>query len=216
MKENSKQTKAWASEFGKEYTDRNMMDIKAMDIIYKHRHGISRSDMNKLFLDGLDREIRVLEVGSNIGLQLIFLQSAGFRNLYGIELSPYAVEISKNQSEGINIIQGSALDIPFRDEYFDLVFTSGMLIHINPEDLNKVMSEMYRCSGKYIWGLEYFAEKMTEINYRPSKEKVNLLWKADYPKMFCEQFKDLEVVKKAYYKYLTDENKDVMYLLRKA
>ena len=215
MKENSKQTKAWATEFGKEYTDRNMMDINAVDIMYKHRHGMSRSDMNKLFLDELDRDIRVLEVGSNIGLQLIFLQSAGFRNLYGIELSPYAVQLAKTQSEGINIIQGSALDIPFRDNYFDLVFTSGVLIHINPEDLNKVMSEIYRCTSKYIWGLEYYADKMTEINYRPSKEKVNLLWKADYPTMFCERFEDLKIVKKAYYKYLADENKDVMYLLRK-
>ncbi|KKL78344.1 hypothetical protein LCGC14_2025770 [marine sediment metagenome] len=215
MKENSKQTKAWASEFGQEYTDRNMMDINAMDIIYKHRHGMSRSDMNKLFLDELDRDIRVLEVGSNIGLQLIFLQSAGFRNLYGIELSPYAVQLAKTQSEGINIIQGSALDIPFRDKYFDLVFTSGVLIHINPEDLNKVMSEIYRCTSKYIWGLEYYADKMTEINYRPSKENTNLLWKADYPTMFCDRFEDLKIVKKAFYKYLADENKDVMYLLRK-
>ncbi len=215
MKENSKQTKAWATEFGKEYTDRNMMDINAVDIMYKHRHGMSRSDMNKLFLDDLDMDIRVLEVGSNIGLQLIFLQSAGFRNLYGIELSPYAVQLAKTQSEGINIIQGSALDIPFREKYFDLVFTSGVLIHINPEDLNKVMSEIYRCTSKYIWGLEYYADKMTEINYRPSKEKVNLLWKADYPTMFCERFEDLKIVKKAYYKYLADENKDVMYLLRK-
>ncbi len=215
MKENSKQTKAWASEFGQEYTDRNKMPIKAMDIMYKHKYGMSRSDMNKLFLDDLGRDIRILEVGSNIGLQLIFLQSAGFRNLYGIELSPYAVQLAKTQSEGINIIQGSALDIPFRDNYFDLVFTSGVLIHINPEDLSKVMSGIYRCTSKYIWGLEYYADKMAEINYRPSKEKVNLLWKADYPTMFCERFEDLRIVKKAYYKYLADENKDVMYLLRK-
>lgn len=48
--------------------------------------------MNTLFLGDLDRSLRILEVGANVGFQLALLQRMGFCNLYGIELQPYAVE----------------------------------------------------------------------------------------------------------------------------
>lgn len=49
----------------------------------------------------------------------------GFNNLYGIEINNYAIELSKSRTNNINIIQGYAFGIPFKDEYFNLVFTSG-------------------------------------------------------------------------------------------
>jgi len=59
----------------------------------------------------------------------------GFTNLYGIELQWYAVEKAKEYTKGINIIQGSGFDIPFKDGYFDLVITNGVLIHIAPKKI---------------------------------------------------------------------------------
>jgi len=53
----------------------------------------------------------------------------------------------------INIIHGVADDIPFKDGYFDMVFTSGVLIHISPGNINRVLDEIYRCSREYIWDL---------------------------------------------------------------
>ena len=41
----------------------------------------------------------------------------------------YAVEKGKENTKGINIIQGSAFDLPYKDNYFDLVCTNGVLIH---------------------------------------------------------------------------------------
>ena len=73
----------------------------------------------------------------------------GFTNLYGIELQGYAVELSKSRTHNINIIQGSAFDIPFKNEYFDLVFTSGLLIHIHPSNIREAMNEIYRCTKKF-------------------------------------------------------------------
>ncbi len=211
----SKQTEAWSSEFGMEYTNRNLMTIEQMDTMYIKRYGVSRIDINSEFIGDLDRNIRVLEVGSNIGLQLMFLQRMGFANLYGIELNSYAVELSKSRTKSINIIRGDALDIPFKDNYFGLVFTSGLLIHINPDDINIVLKEIYRCSNCYIWGYEYFAEEYTQIKYREAKETDSLLWKANFPKIFCEQFKDLRLAKSKLYKYLNNDNADIFYLLKK-
>ena len=183
-----------------------------MDALYERQYGLTRTDMNHQFLGFMDRNIKILEVGSNIGLQLQFLQRAGFNNLYGIEISPYAVELSKRLTKGINIIQGSAQDIPFKDGYFDLVFTSGVLIHIYPDDLNIVIREIYRCASGYIWGFEYYADKYTEIPYR---ERRNLLWKADFAKLYQDEFRDLELVKEKRIKYLDNDNVDSMFLIAK-
>jgi len=206
------QMQQWSSEFGKEYTERNPHTLEAMDEFYKKQFGLTRTELNLTFLGNFNRSIRILEVGSNVGTQLHGLQKIGFKNLYGIELQPYAVEISKQNTKNINIIQGSAFDIPFKDSYFNLVFTSGLLIHINPDDLNIALREIYRCTREYIWGFEYYADKYSEIPYRGRR---NLLWKADFVKLYQDEFKGLELVKKKRIKYLDNDNVDSMFLIRK-
>lgn len=212
MQKISKQITKWKDEFGKEYTDRNALTLDEMNEMYRNNFGISREDLNNLFIAKINRNIKILEVGSNIGNQLLLLQKMGFKNLYGIEINDYAVELSKQRTNNINIIQGSAFDIPFKDNYFDLVFTSGLLIHIAPPDIKIVMREIYRCVKEYIWGFEYYSDKYTEIVYR---KKKNLLWKANFSKMYLDLFGDLELVKERKLKYLNDNNVDSMFLLRK-
>ena len=214
MSENQ-QEKFWSGDFGKSYTDRNSRSNMEVDQAYKAWYGVSRADMNEIFLGSFPRDIRILEVGCNTGMQLVSLQSMGFNSLYGIELQDYAVQRAKEYSEGINIIQGSAFDIPFKDNFFDLVFTSGVLIHIAPNNLPEIFSEMHRCSKKYIWGFEYYAPKTTSINYRGNE---GFLWKADYGKLICDQFKDVALTKHQLYPYITEGEKgnvDAMYLLEK-
>ena len=139
----------------------------------------------------------------------------GYKNLYGIEINEYAIDMSKEITKGkdVYIIKGSAFDIPFKDSFFDLVFTSGVLIHISPDDINQVLEEIYRCTKKYIWGYEYYSDEYTMINYRGED---NLLWKADFAKLFIKRYKDLKVVKEEKYVHLDNpENVDAMYLLEK-
>lgn len=206
------QMQQWSSEFGIEYTARNPHTFELMDEIYRKQFGLTRTQLNLTFLDNLDRSIKILEVGSNVGTQLIGLQKIGFKNLYGIEIQPYAVEISKQNTKNINIINGSALDIPFKDSGFNLVFTSGLLIHINPDDINTVMKEIYRCSLEYIWGFEYYADIYSEVPYRG---RSNLLWKGDFAKLYQNGFRDVELVKEKRIKYLDNDNVDSMFLIRK-
>ena len=86
------------------------------------------------------------------------------------------------------------------------------MIHIAPQDINVVLNEMYRCSGKYIWGFEYYAEKYTQISYRGHD---NLPWKTDFARLFLERFRDLKLIKEERYKYLDNDNVDAMFLLEK-
>ncbi len=212
MEKVTNQTQKWSSEFGKEYTDRNPHTIEIMDELYKKQFGLTRTELNLMFLGNLDRSIKILEVGSNVGVQLQGLQSIGFKYLYGIEIQPYAVEVSKQNTKNINLLQGSAFDIPFKDSYFDLVFTSGVLIHINPNDLNIAMREVYRCTSEYIWGFEYYADQYLEIPYRGFR---NLLWKGDFAKLYLGKFKDLELISERRVEYLDNDNIDSMFLIRK-
>lgn len=212
MPNDTEQIKQWAGEFGRQYTDRNAYSLDEFEDFHRKNFGVTRTELNERFLRGIDRSIRILEVGSNVGNQLWCLQKMGFQNLYGIELQNYAVALSKKRTSGINIIQGSAFDIPFKGGYFDLVFTSGVLIHISPSDLPVVLKEIHRCTKSYIWGFEYWSKEFTEVTYRGNE---NLLWKADYANVYLKSFSDLVLVKEEKLKYLNDDNVDSMFLLRK-
>lgn len=211
----TKQTTFWSGSFGKEYTDRNTFDQKTWDDFYIKMWGLTKIEMNERFIGNLPKDIKILEVGCNTGMQLAGLQRMGFKNLFGIELQEYAVEKAKEITKNINIIQGSGFDIPFKNEFFDIVCTNGVLIHIAPADLPKILDEIYRCSKRFIWGFEYYAENITEIIYRGNK---GYLWKADYADIFLQRFPNLHLVKKELFPYITENekgNKDCMYLLEK-
>ena len=203
---------AWKSGFGREYTDRNALTLDGMEELYRKNYGRSRTDLNRVFLNDMDRSIRILEVGSNVGNQLLCLQKMGFKNLYGIDPQSYAVELSKLRTKGINIIEGDAFDIPFKDGFFDLVFTSGVLIHINPNDVGRAMAEIHRCSKRYVFGFEYYSQGYEAVEYRGKKD---LLWKADFPAVYRQHCPGLKLVKSELVKYLASDNLDVMFLLEK-
>jgi pseudaminic acid biosynthesis-associated methylase len=207
------QASIWSGSFGREYTDRNAATPSDMNRLYLKTYGKSRTEMNIRFLSHLDRKARILEVGANVGTQLHLLQQLGFMNLHGIELQNYAVEIARHVRPGINIVQGNAFDITFEKDEFDLVFTSGVLIHIAPHDHERVMNEMTRCSRRYIWGFEYYAPGLQDVNYRGHE---NLLWKADFAALFCQRHPELKPAQIEHYPYLAQpELVDCMYLLEK-
>lgn len=213
MKNKTFQEENWSQDHGDEYNKRNPQNIEEVDAVYTKEYGnVTRTDLNKEFLDSLPRDIKILEVGANVGAQLDGLQKMGFKNLYGIDINRAAIETSKANLKGIDIILGSALDLPFRDNYFDLVFTSGVLIHISPDNIKQAMEEIVRCSKKYIWGFEYFAEDYTEVDYRG---KSDLLWKANFSKLYLDTFPELKLQKEKKIKYQANDNTDVMFLIEK-
>lgn len=207
------QTKIWSGDFGAEYTSRNLRKPEEVDQLYEDLYGISRSTMNREFLEGLDRSSSILEIGANIGNQLLLLKAMGFVNLFALELQEYPIRISEARRLGVHYIQGSAFALPFSDASFDMVFTSGVLIHIDPEYIAAVIDEIYRCSREYIWGCEYYNEDIAEINYRGHAQ---LLWKGDYAGLYLQRFKDLASVNKKIYPYRDNPAQcDQMFLLKK-
>ena len=211
----TEQTNFWRGDFGREYTDRNAPPVVEMEEAHKRRFGLTRTELNQRFLGGLDRSARILEVGCNVGMQLRVLQAMGFENLVGVELQPYAVERAKANTSGIGILIGSGMELPFRDNWFDLVFTSGVLIHIAPADHSVIMNEMARCTRRFVWGFEYYAQEIAAVNYRGHE---GFLWKGDFAAIFGANVANLSLLQQEFYPYLTESeagNTDSMYLLEK-
>jgi pseudaminic acid biosynthesis-associated methylase len=206
------QTKIWNADFGRQYTDRNTLEVEDLDSLYGRYFGITRTAINQDFLRTIPKDATFLEVGCNAGNQLLLLQRMGYTNLSGIELQPYALEIARSRTRNISLAQGSVLSIPYGDVSFDLVFTSNVLIHIAPGDLPRAMDEIHRCTRKFIWGVEYFAPSVTEVNYRGHSQ---LLWKMDYAQKYLSRFDDLELVLEQRIPYLEGANVDTVFLLEK-
>lgn len=212
--QDTSQSKFWSNEFGDEYTERNNFDQNQLDNLYLDYFGISRTELNKEFLSHLPKDTKILEVGCNTGMQLLNLKNnLNFTHLHGIDVSKTGLKVAKQNLPDASLIEASALDLPFKDNYFDLVFTSGVLIHIAPENLYKVIDEIYRTSKKYIWACEYFSEKQQEIEYRGNK---NVLWKNDFLAIFLQRHPDLKVIKEKKLNYKNSDNVDHMFLLEKS
>ena len=113
----------------------------------------------------------------------------------------------------MNIIQATAYDIPFKDNYFDMVFTNRVLIHINPNEIDKALKEIVRCSKNLIYGSEYFADQVTEIkNYHGQN---NIAWKRDFAGLYKDLFPELKLVKEEKYKYTFNDDVDTTFLFEK-
>lgn len=197
MPKETKQLSRWKSDFGRKYTDRS--DIPLSQAEERNRRFIGRTmrESFRVMLTGLDIT-SVLEVGCNVGHKLEILSSLGDYRLYGLEPSKYALQKGRNRLLEVNFVEGDVFDIPLKDDFFDLVFTSGVLIHISPEDLPEGLSEIYRVSKRYILGFEYHSEKIEMVNYRGDDD---LLWKMDYEQMYLKQFPTLKVLRSEILEY---------------
>lgn len=199
-KKRTHQLDIWKSGFGEAYTDRNEVSAEEMDCAYERERGVRKSVIFKDFLPpDLERGAKILEVGSNVGAQLRILQKLrpDFE-FHGVEPMAYALKKAEEASPDMHFTKASAFDLPFEDGRFDLVMTNCVLIHISPTDLARATSEIYRCSKRYIFLQEFFAETETEVRYRGHK---GLLWKTDFMARYLEQFPDLVLVKVDYIKY---------------
>ncbi len=207
----TKEEKFWQGDFGEAYRKRNDFNADQIDRHYLKIWGVKRSDMNKSFLNDLKIN-NILEVGCNTGNQLQLLEKQGHKNLSGTEINANVVKIAQQILPNTKIIDGSIFDLPYGDNSFDLVFTSGVLIHINPNDISSALKQIYRTAKKYIWGFEYYSEEYKNITYRGHKNK---LWKTDFCKLYLDSFPDLKLVKKKFYPYIANKNVDIMFLLEK-
>ena len=131
----------------------------------------------------------VLELGANIGLNLVALHTLlPQAALTGVEINLKAVE-QLAMLPYVTAVHSSIYDIPHEDiEQYDFVFTSGVLIHQGPELLNKAYEILYQTSRRYIMINEYYNPKPVEVEYRGNK---SVLFKRDFAGELLDRYSDL-------------------------
>lgn len=181
----TKQAEYWAGEPGEAYIRRN----SAIGTRYEDRK--SFFDLFKSF----NKDSAILEAGCNIGLNLQILQGLGFTNLHGVDIGQKALGIASKSYPNVKFAQADLAELPYEDSQFDVVYTSGVLIHFNPLDaLNVAMKEIYRCSKSVILGFEDYGSEFTSKVYTG---RGDFYWKGPYVERWLKQFPSLDLKKKS-------------------
>lgn len=177
----------WKGSFGDEYTKRNVYTEDNIE----QRTTLFFEILNKI--RGKPKSIAEIGAGAGANLQAL-------RRIFGKSVSLIAIEpnqvaretiIANHDNDVVKTIYGSAGDIPLGDASVDLVFTSGVLIHIPPEKLGRALDEIHRVSSRWIVAIEYFHPYLAGVIYR---EEDGLLWKGDYGSMYLDRFPDLRCI----------------------
>ena len=170
----------WAGSFGDQYVSRNQ--------------GAGLLASNTAFFSKIiPRTSGVrscIEFGSNVGMNLLALRALlPAIELAAIELNGQAVT-ELQQIPGITVYPQSILDFePAR--VWDLVLIKGVLIHINPESLQRVYDLLHRSSRRYICVAEYYNPSPVEVVYRGHSGK---LFKRDFAGELQGRYPDLRLV----------------------
>lgn len=171
----------WRGEFGDEYARRNASD----------RWVVANLALFARILRSAPGVGSIVELGCNIGLNLRALRQIDPDvRLCGYEINDKAAETARALSIA-EIRQQSLLAPGLGDgETFDLSFTKGVLIHIDPQSLDRAYQNLVALSSKYILISEYYNPSPISISYRGHSDK---LFKRDFAGDLLDRF-DLELV----------------------
>lgn len=89
-----------------------------------------------------DRDIPLLDLGCGQGFMLRYLQSVGFTNLIGVDIS--AEQIEKAKAQGFNAIQADAFDfLKEHTDQFKVIVSIDLIEHFKKEEILELLDLMY-------------------------------------------------------------------------
>jgi len=167
-------TDLWTGDFGNDYTKRQADTSGA------------RKHMWQMVLPKHVESI--LEVGANVGANLEAISQFSTAELFATEPNELARQELIGKDICVQVTNDPANDLRPGEGAFDLVFTSGVLIHIPPDQLAASMREIHRVARRWIICAEYFSPSEEMIPYRGHD---NALWRRDYGSLYLDMFPDL-------------------------
>lgn len=165
----------WANEYARDYIEKNKSFDRARGV-EAWRQMLARAEGVRSFL----------ECGCNIGRNIDFLQEVLPQARKGIiEISKPAFEFVTSRHRVDQAFNGAIEESRLAPGSFDLALTIGVLIHIHPDNLLRVMQKMFEYSSRYVLMGEYFNRTPVMLEYQGQKDR---LFKRDFGKLFIENF----------------------------
>lgn len=165
----------WANKYALDYIKKNKSFNKNLGI-----------DGWRKMLSKAENVETILECGCNIGRNIGFLNELMPSACISIiEISKPAFDFVTKEYKIDQKFNGPISVSNFSNESFNLTFTMGVLIHIQPNDLIENMKKLYDYSNRYILIGEYFNRTSVMIEYQG---QTNKLFKRDFGKLFIENF----------------------------
>ena len=190
----TKNSEAWASDFGNAYQDRNRSNWRSI----KNRSRMFGDIFNvmenasKAAAPSLPAfPSSIIEVGGGAGDNLRAIDMIYERSRQPVKLM--ACDINEGARRAMadvaSVMPGDILALPYKDDSADLVFTSGVLIHIDPSELDQALAEIHREAKRWILSIEYFNPTPDEVKYR---DQSGMLWRRDWGEAWLTKFPDLK------------------------
>jgi len=175
------QEKFWAGQFGTDYIDRNKGDkLLAANLNFFAKSLSATRDLSTC-----------IEFGANIGMNLKAIQ------LLYPEISCSAIEINADAAKELSSVipqeqvhNRSIIDFTPVHQW-DLVLIKGVLIHLNPDVLEKVYDNLFSACGRYLMVAEYYNPSPVAIPYRGHTDR---LFKRDFAGEILDRFPALKLV----------------------
>ena len=101
-----------------------------------------------------DKKLKVLDIGCGSGVTLKVFRDSGFSNLYGVDISPFAIERCEALGliKGKNVFIGDARRMNFQTQSFGVVFEEGLWEHYT--NYVPFILEMCRISSDYLIAIQ--------------------------------------------------------------
>lgn len=158
----------WAGEFGNAYLQRNQVDW--MRRVELWRWILTRTGARSVF-----------EMGCNAGWNLSAIKRlCPDVRAIGNDVNEAACE--QAAQAGLRVVNRLDFTTEVPGKY-ELVFTAGVLIHIEPEHLTEVMTALAAKSYRWVLAIEYAADAEEQVEYRGHRDKC---WRRPYGKLYQE------------------------------
>jgi len=141
--------------------------------------------LNLLKKNGLSRDDKILELGSNCGRNINYIKSQGFPNVLGLEINQEAIDHGVEEYELLseeNFIQGSAESAIGRVGQIDWLFTMAVMIHLTEEQKISIYEWAKKNVSKGIVFVESFS-KNTMHHYGLKGHWFSHMSKKEIPKI---------------------------------
>lgn len=150
----------WGGAFGDDYTERNRP--KWEDRVPFWRRILETTNAQS-----------VLEIGCNAGWNLRAIRSLNEKAMMsGVDLNDKALHEAQEAGFDVERVAGHDVDKAFGHGACELAFTSGVLIHVHPDELKQTMIAIRDVSSQYVLAVEYDSPEEREIEYRGNKQAL--------------------------------------------